>query len=783
MRLEQLVLFGPSDNFCVQFGPRVTVLAGLEQAEKAGMLQTLVAAMAGRLPNASVIFVDHAGRRVFADRSGATYADTGLAAPSLGELLGTDPGVVADLITLRPADLGLGTDRTPEAVEADLVSARAALEQVLAERSEATTFVVDIETWERELAQLDERIAHLPDEVAHWSWIADRDRLDQLRGELAALDRGDETDRDADARLLGAVEDLRSAGEAWAEASAAAEELALELGTLPPVRGANLDRVAATPDALPDGFEARVEDLVAAIDEVRAAEDHVARTSVEPEDPGDFIVYHLARVDQERLWAAHQATIEAQAICAAAMAAQEEQIDASAESRIEDAHQEVVRAQREMELSFRKGILGASALAVGALLAGQSVSIVVGVLMLLAAVGLVAWLIVLPRRALAMAIAVEEEALTGTEAGSWLGMHLRRIDHVLPSNGDDHGLRAALDLSAAARLDWEELSGGLDVDAVGEREEQIRAYAAVVDADARAARHRAALEALDDARRVERAARRNLVEGLDAYGLPASGAGDVDAGEVIGVLRQRIAAGAFARQALELQHQQATATTAGALLDRLLRDLGFTEEGDLAGRLERAIVAVDAARRRRQAADEGTMARDELEAEIARLANEVEQRQRIGWDVLPAPTTPPADRAQLMDQRRALSDRIATTRRPDLSDLDRRAGVAAERVRMLETERSSLAEGPTALRRRLADRIGRTTWIGPDEEALPLVIDDAFVELDPGELFKMLDMIVRLSVRTQIVLLTSDVTVARWARREAEHGVISLFEADTAPLR
>jgi hypothetical protein len=177
------------------------------------------------------------------------------------------------------------------------------------------------------------------------------------------------------------------------------------------------------------------------------------------------------------------------------------------------------------------------------------------------------------------------------------------------------------------------------------------------------------------------------------------------------------------------------------------------------------------------------MARDELEAEIARLANEVEQRQRIGWDVLPAPTTPPADRAQLMDQRRALSDRIATTRRPDLSDLDRRAGVAAERVRMLETERSSLAEGPTALRRRLADRIGRTTWIGPDEEALPLVIDDAFVELDPGELFKMLDMIVRLSVRTQIVLLTSDVTVARWARREAEHGVISLFEADSAPIR
>jgi len=82
--LEQLVLFGPSDNFSVQFAPRVTVLAGLADEERADMLRTLVDAMAGRVPNASVIFVDQAGRRVFADRMGATYADTGVAAPSLG---------------------------------------------------------------------------------------------------------------------------------------------------------------------------------------------------------------------------------------------------------------------------------------------------------------------------------------------------------------------------------------------------------------------------------------------------------------------------------------------------------------------------------------------------------------------------------------------------------------------------------------------------------------------------------------------------------------------------
>ena len=44
--------------------------------------------------------------------------------------------------------------------------------------------------------------------------------------------------------------------------------------------------------------------------------------------------------------------------------------------------------------------------------------------------------------------------------------------------------------------------------------------------------------------------------------------------------------------------------------------------------------------------------------------------------------------------------------------------------------------------------------------------------------FKLLDMVVRLSDRTQIVLLTSDPTIARWARREAAHDAVALFEAD-----
>ncbi|MGI8756147.1 MAG: hypothetical protein ACR2MB_09850 [Acidimicrobiales bacterium] len=73
----------PGEDFRLQFGERLTVLAGPSTDERAELVEVLVEVMAGRLPNASLIYTDHAGRRVFADRTGATFADTGAPAPSL----------------------------------------------------------------------------------------------------------------------------------------------------------------------------------------------------------------------------------------------------------------------------------------------------------------------------------------------------------------------------------------------------------------------------------------------------------------------------------------------------------------------------------------------------------------------------------------------------------------------------------------------------------------------------------------------------------------------------
>ena len=781
VRLEQLVLFGPSDNFSVQFAPRVTVLAGLADDERADLLRTLVDAMAGRLPNASVIFVDQAGRRVFADRMGATYADTGVAAPSLGELLGTDPSIIRELVTLRPGDVGAGEARPVDAIEADLVAARAAVEQLAAEEAEATTYVVHTDALRSELEQLDEAIALLPDAAARWEWTAMRDHLNELRAELASLDRPDDGEADADARLLAAVEELRDAGETWAEASTTATELGQELGPLPPVSDADLARVAATPDVLPADFDERVHEVERAAATFAACID--AEPAVgEPADPEDGIVYQLAQLDQEALWTAHAAATAAQIAYEAELASREDETDPGVESEIEAAHHEVVRCQREVERRFRAGILGPSLLAVGALLAGRSISVLVGVPVLLAAAALGVWLLAIPRRRLAAAEAEEEQALVRADAGSWLGLHLRRIDDVMQPT-DRKGLDAAIDRRSSTRLDWEEISGGTSLEAAAEREDQIRAYAAAIDPAARAARAREAAIALATAQQDLAEARRQLAAGLEGYGLSGEGAADLEPAQIRAVLEQRTMAGRFARRALALQEARTLAASAGTTLDHLLCKLGFDDrDGDLAGRLERAIASVEAARSRRRAA-EATRSRDELEAEIAALADEVARHRRLTWDLTPDPVEPPADPAELMDRRRALAEQISARRTPDLGDLQRRGALAADRVRALEGERTSLDEGPTALRRRVADRIARTTWVGESEEALPLIIDDAFVDVEPSELFKLLDLIVRLSSRTQIVLLTSDATIAKWARREAAHGIISLLETDGAAIR
>src|SRR4051794_24429860 len=101
MRFEQLVLYLPGDEFRLRFGPQVTVIAGVDQAARADLLDAVIHATAGLTPSATVIFTDHAGRRIFAEATAATYADTMQPAPTPAELVGADPDVLFHLMALR----------------------------------------------------------------------------------------------------------------------------------------------------------------------------------------------------------------------------------------------------------------------------------------------------------------------------------------------------------------------------------------------------------------------------------------------------------------------------------------------------------------------------------------------------------------------------------------------------------------------------------------------------------------------------------------------------------
>lgn len=72
--------------------------------------------------------------------------------------------------------------------------------------------------------------------------------------------------------------------------------------------------------------------------------------------------------------------------------------------------------------------------------------------------------------------------------------------------------------------------------------------------------------------------------------------------------------------------------------------------------------------------------------------------------------------------------------------------------------------------------------IDGNEESMPLLIDDAFAALPLEEKTTVLDHLVSLSDSTQVVILTDDHVVARWARSRAAHAPVTLFELETASV-
>ncbi len=773
MRLEQLVLYGPCDDERIRFGPGMTVFGGLTPTERAALIGTVVDALTGRLPNASVVFTDHDDERIYADRTGATYASTGAQAAEPGELMGRDRRVVRDLLVVRAEDLGLGEAATPDDLRSRLAQATHDAEQRRAEHARELALVGQIAADRDALAALDDRLERAEDDAARWAWVELRRRLDAARTELAVHDRpsGEEGDR----QLLAAVEELRQIGERWATAAHDASELRLSLGPLPQVTAEDLALVAATPDGLPEQLEADLaawHEASAARAEAEAALDASRAPAPPPEDP---LVRTFAELDQVMLWPIHRELVRATDAYEASVATLDRaETDAELEARIEAAHVEVVRLERKKEVLFRPGMLGSALLAVGALLAGKAISVPLGIVCLVGSVAMAYWLITVPRRLLARAEAAEHEALADADAESWLGLHLRRLDSV-----EDHAERKRLAQAAteraAAMADWRDLCGDLDPAELTVRAEEVWELLDRRDPSTIARRVAIAEDALAEAAEAERTARAAVAAQLHGYGLAAEGAADLDPEQLSTVLARRVEAGRVARRTERLLLLTAIEDEEGRTLDGLLAKLGFAD-GDRAERLDRAIRAVTDARER-SADDETRRSRRSIEAEIEALAAELEATRQASWHDTPEPDAPPTPPEALEQARRELSERIVEAGRPDVAGAERRLDLAEALVGDLESRLAQLEAGPASIQQRLIRRLGRTTWLGGHDDTVPVILDDALASIPTGERMELLDLLVRLSGRTQVILLTDDPATSTWARDRAARKPVTLFEA------
>lgn len=775
MRIEQLVLYGPRDDERVKFGPGVTVFAGLSPDERRALIRTLVDALTGSLTNASIVYVDADGRRIFADRTGATFADDGTPAPSPHDVLGSDIGAVSRLLTVSGVDLGLGGDESIDELRAELTDARHQFERRQEEVGELETRAAAAAGWREAMAALTERIDRAADDEARWTWVQERKHLDELRADLNLADPA--TRGRTDEQILGAVGALRTAGQTWAELAEETAELRAGLGPLPAVSQADLDRVAATPADLPPDFTARFEAWRAATDLRLGAEAELHQAGLAPREPDDALVAAFASLDQQQLWLRHAELVQANEAYAQVKGVPEAATaPAEAEEAIEAAHVEVVRCQREVERLQRIGLVATGAVGLLGLVLVQLVHPLVGLLAFLAAGGVAASAVVVPRRRLAAAELVEEQALQGTDADSWLGLHLRRLDSVTDVT-ERKRFEHVAKRRAAAQVAWDEIAGAVTPDDLDQRADAVRALAEASNPKVQARRVEEAKTFATAAGKAEAAARAAVVRDLEPYGFTSASLDDLDPEQLGAQLPRRIAAGEVARRARTLAQLERKEAEAGRRLDDLLRRLGFTD-GSIEGRLERAITAVASARDR-----EGTAPRTpaDIRREIEAVIEHLRSTARPAWSGTPDPATPPADPAMLDARRRELAELLATAGPCDVDAARQRVAAARTRVSDLEERLEGLAGRAGSLQHRLTARLGRTTHLQDREESVPVLVDDAFRDVPAVERLDLLDQLGRASVETQVIVLTDDDVVARWARDRSNRSRVTLYEVGPAP--
>ena len=796
MRLEELILRIPGDEFQVRFHEHLTVLSGVGMLERQALADSIIGALTGGADNAVARLVDHTGRPFEIVANGgsteARYLDD--ESPALG-LVGTvapSADALRALMLLQAGDLGL-TPTHPRADEhPELVEARATLQQLTTALDAAKSGRTKKEQLAEELEAVENQIRQASDNAARRQYASVLANLERVRAEAAALQSG-QTGAETDQHLLDSAESARRLVQQWKDAAGRVARLD---GHAP---GHRLDDTQVAdrrwyPDVIPTNLYELVDDVASARAEQERLEGRLRNlaTSKLPE-PSDPRIVDLATLDQTELWQAAAAVVEAgralsreqvavgglTGVTDAPKPVDKQTLDLIA--RLEDAHQVVEDLEAVVDRRRVPTFAGASLVAVAGIVAVPILP-VAAVGLLAAAIGGAVVGIGRPMRRLRAAEQNEAEALDATGAESYLGFHIRRVEASITPGAHDR-LEAANNCYVSATTRWRQLAGDMTIDEAKQIENDVRAYAAaLVHLGASATELDAIRRELSEQSEPAVARARDAVAAACApYGLQPADVAGLDAPSIEHLIHDQIALGHIARAQEELGEAEADEEKVANRLDDLLHHLGF-RDGTLDARAGALDWAVERAAERQEARSRAR-SRSEIEDDLQRLQAESRRLRRPEWATVQPSEADGPDVEELEARKATLQAELRSVKEEPVDYerlLDRRDAME-RRIAALESQLD--AESPESTIAQVADvqqylvsHLTKAGHCGPDDESVPVLIDEAFLRIAPERKWELLDMLRRLGERTQLIYLTDDAFVSAWARRRASAGLITLLE-------
>ncbi len=795
MRFDELLLKIPGDELRIRFHENLTVLTGIGLLERQALADSILGAVTGKAEDATLTYTDGAGRRVALRASGGRVsctdeADGSPVAPLLG-MIAKDEDDLRALMLLQAGDLGLTASALRGDEPPELSEARATLEQLTEQLRGAMTARQSLDSLQQERHRIDKAIRQAQDGAARREYARVLAQLERVRAEANALQSGGDG-VDADRHLLASADDARALGTLWTEATVRLAEVAGPFGDVERLDEHLLATARHIADEPPRDLDVQLHALSRAAEEHTELEVrlHQLAESKLPE-PSHHVVVELARADQDALWTAHRRILETsqrfgQAQVSLGGIGGQDGPAPRIVAALESAHTELELAEGMVERRFVPGIAGTATGAAAALIA-LSASPIFVVPALAAGLASAISALVNPRLRLARAQRQEQRALAGASAPSYLAFHIRRVEATV-----DPDVREQLDLAALehrlATTAWADVAGDVDPATATPLEAEVRAYDDALHSlggaadEIEALRRDLAERAVPELDR----ARGQVLELTRTYGLADDVIDLTDNATVARQVHHQLALGRTARLQDELEAAEADEQKLAARLDDLLHQLGFSE-----GTLEARVGALDWAVGRANDREEARVlarSRDEVEQDLVHLQEEARRLRRPEWATVTAADAEEPDLDHLQRRRQEVTAALSeTSPEVDVEHLADRHSAMERRIAALESRYDGLSStgSPGALadlHQYLLAHLTKAAHAGPQDEAVPVVLDDIFLRIPAERKWDLLDMLRRLGEKTQLMYLTDDPFVAAWARRRAAAGEITLLEPVAEPV-